>query len=112
MASKEHITIKVTVSQPALDNSEGEVSQSMLVSFGQWLKGDSAQADWNEKDKNAAGYIHHKPTFRGEGPIEVEEEDDRVTVSLTASLLARIYAITNSFWLSSLTWDNQQQWIS
>lgn len=112
MASKENITIKVTVSQPALDNREGEVSQSMLISFGQWLKGDNAQADWNEKDTAAAGYIRHKPTFGGSGPVEINEEDGRVTVSLSASLLAQIYAVTNSFWLSPLAWDNQKQWIS
>lgn len=112
MASKEHITIKVTVSQPALDTKEGEVSQSMLVSFGQWFKGDAAQPDWNDRDENSPGYIRNRPEFRGEGPVEVEESDKLVTVSLSERLLAKIYAVTEMFWLSPLSWDNKQYWKS
>ena len=112
MATTEKLTIKVTVSQPALDTKEGEVSQGMLVSFGQWFRGDSAQADWNERDEGAAGFIRNRPEFQGEGPVEVKEGDRLVTVSLSGSLLARIYAVTESFWLSPLLWDNQQNWKS
>ena len=112
MATKEIITIKVTVSQPALDNSEGEVSQSMLVSFGQWFKGDASQPDWNDRNENSPGYIRNRPEFRGDGPVEVEEGEKTVTVSLSASLLEKIYAVTESFWLSPLSWGGQKAWKS
>lgn len=112
MATKEIITIKVTVSQPALDNKEGEVSQSMLVSFGQWFKGDAAQPNWNDRDENSPGHIRNRPEFRGEGPVEVEEDEKTVKVSLSVSLLEKIYAVTESFWLSPLSWADKQQWKS
>lgn len=113
MASKEHIIIKVTVSQPALDTKDGEVSQSMLVSFGQWFKGDAALPDWNDRDENSPGHIRNRPDFVGEGPVKVEEGERIVKVSLSESLLERIYAVTESFWLSLLSWGGQQkQWKS
>ena len=112
MATKEIITIKVTVSQPTLDNREGEVSQSMLVSFGQWFKGDAAQPDWNDRNENSPGHIRNRPEFVGAGPVEVEEGERQVTVSLSESLLLRIYAVTESFWLSPLSWGGQKEWKS
>ncbi len=112
MASEENYSINVTVSQPTLDMEGKGLSQTMCIAFGQWFKGDIARPDWNEKDENAPEHIRNRPEFQGKGPVEVVESDKLVTVSLSESLLEKIYAVTNSFWLSLLSWDDQQQWIS
>lgn len=112
MAKKENNTIKVTVSQPAIDAQDGEISQTMLMVFGQWFKGDPSQPDWNDRDENSPGHIRNRPDFRGEWPMEVTESNKLVMVSISESLLSKILAVTDTFWMSPLTWDNEQQWKS
>lgn len=112
MATEDNYSINVTVSQPTLNLEGGDLSHTMRITFGRWFRGDIAHPDWNERDENAAGYIRNRPEFRGEGPVEVEESEKLVTVSLSESLLAKIYAVTESFWLSPLSWVGQQQWKS
>ena len=112
MATEENYSIDITVSQPTLNMEGGDLSQTMRITFGQWFRGDVAHPDWNEEDETAAGYIANKPKFRGEGPVEVEEADETVTVSLSRDLLERIYAITDTFWMSPFAWDGGKQWIS
>ena len=69
--------------------------------------------DWNDRDENSPGHIRNRPDFVGEGPVKVEEGERIVKVSLSESLLERIYAVTESFWLSLLSWGGQQkQWKS
>ena len=112
MATEENYSINVTVSQPALNMEGGELSYSMLITFGRWFRGDIAHPDWNEDDENATGYIRNKLEFYGESPVEVRKEDKKVTVSLSRDLLERIYAITDTFWLSPFVWEAEKQWIS
>ena len=112
MATEENYSINVTVSQPALNMEGGELSYSMLITFGWWFRGDIAHPDWNDRNENSPGHIRNRPEFVGVGPVEVEEGERQVTVSLAESLLLRIYAVTDSFWLSPLSWGGQKEWKS
>lgn len=112
MATEDNYSINVTVSQPTLNTEGGELSHTMRITFGRWFRGDIAHPDWNEKNESSEGFIRNKPTFHGEGPVEVEEADGMVTVSLSASLLEMLIAIIGSLWLSPLKWNGEKQWIS
>ena len=110
--TEETYSLNVTVSQPDLIAENGELSHAMRITFGQFFRGDPSQPDWNDKDENSPGHIRNRPSFVGAGPIEVEESDKLVTVSLSESLLSILYAVTNSFWLSPLSWEDQKKWNS
>lgn len=112
MATEENYSINVTVSQPTLNTEGGELSHTMRITFGRWFRGDIAHPDWNEKNEDAEGFIRNKPTFHGEGPVEVDEADGKVTVSISENMLNTLLAITEAFWLSPFAWDSGKQWIS
>ena len=112
MATEENYSIDITVSQPTLNMEGGDLSQTMRITFGQWFRGDVAHPDWNENDEEAEGYIRNKPAFIGEDPVVVEQADGAVSVSLSASLMETLLAITEAFWLSPFRWGSGKQWKS
>ena len=61
--------------------------QKFKVNFGDILYLASTQADWNEGDENAPGYIRNKPELVAGNNITLERDDNKITISATGTVV-------------------------